>query len=551
MSLPIWLHRLGEHSVLLLAVMPLVGAVLVICAARSGREVARRITLVNAGFTVAAALLMLWFGHRAPSSDGAAAPVSRLVVRMPWLLLPASGRDAAADDQSSSALAAPESETRRGIEFAVGVDGLSLWPAAVTAFAVWGLLFVPGQSDQRPGALALLLLCEATLIGVFVARDVVLLCTCLSAAAILTPLAAGLLGAEGRRGSARRLMFQKMAGTGLFTLGLAGCVAAQAIMAGMPQQTPQPPLWDIDALTAAIRELSSGSPLAGVVWRQLSPWIFIALFGGCVLTAGVFPVQAALTAAHGRAGVQGRVLMHVGSVGVGGYLLLRFVIALCAGMCVLLAPALIALAFGGMVFTATWMQRENSWSRTAAGAASILFGLILSGALTFTAAGLRSAGLLLSSVCLALPLLQLAASGGPIDLAPQPDSDHSDGVRTERRGWGLIPRVGFAASAAALVPGLLLATIALAELDAWFLGGWLISTALLWGIALLGGVACLRALDGVSHPDLAAAFAGSSCVALLPLIVAAAGIAVFPELALNNIDAALLQLVGMAPPEGS
>lgn len=540
MSLLTWLHRIGEHSVLLLAMMPLLGAGLVLCAARSGAEVVRRIALINSGLCVAVALLMLCCGHRAALPE-AAGPSSRLVVRIPWVMLPSGEGDS---QRNASQEASPDSEVSamRGIEFAVGVDGLGLWPAALTVFAVWGLLIRQPRTDGA-GAIALLLCCESSLIGVFAARDVVLLCACLACTAILAPLYAGLHGGEGRRAPARRLMFQQLAGACTFTLGLAGCVAAQTIMGGIAQHTLDPPVWDLVGLIGTIREASAADPLAGVVWTQLSPWVFLALLAGCVLTSGVFPMQASHIAAHARAGTAGRVLLHLGSISVGGYLLLRIVLPVCQNVSLQLAPPLIALAVGGMLFTAAWMQRATDSRRVLAGLAQIVAGLMLAGALTFAPAGLRGAGWLVTATCALLPLLHIAGDAGRGRAAARSSAfcaSDEDGATPFRAGG--LQRIALAAAAAALFPGLLLVAIAFAELDAWFLGGWLISTIFIGAIVIFAGIACVRSFES---SVVAGDESGTSwSLVLLPLIVAAIYIALFPHVVLDGIDMTLGETFG-------
>ena len=587
MSFPTWLHRLGEHSVLLLVVMPLLGAGLVLCAARSGADVVRRIALINSGLSVAIALLMLACGCGAMRSDGAGA--SRLVVRIPWVQL--TGEDDSTRSASGESSSGAVGHEVRGIEFAVGIDGLGLWPAALTALAVWGLLigqprrgsaeFVADLGRLQPvaelvrvqpfrdesefsrlrlrqsaesgrdaaGATALLLLCQAALIGVFAARDVVLLCVCLACAAILAPLSAGLHGGEGRRAPARRLMFQQLAGAGAFTLGLAGCAAAQTIMGGIASHSLGPAVWDLDALIGTIREVSAANPLAGVVWRQLSPWVFLAAAGrlcadhGRVSDAGLACRGPCAPGPRARAAASGFDRR-------GGYLLLRLVIPLCQTVSLQLAPPLLALAVGGMLFAAAWMQRATDSSRAYAGLAQIVAGLIFAGGLTFAPAGLRGAGWLVTAACVFLPLLQIATAAGRGGTATRSSAlDASIERGALRHSGGGIQRIALAAAAAALFPGLLLITIAFAELDAWFLGGWLISTLLISGIVLFAAIACARTF-GESIVVAGDESGGSWGLALLPLIVAAIWMAVFPHVVLDGIDAALGQIFGGPSSEG-
>ena len=546
MSLPTWLHRIGEHAVLLLAVMPLLGAGLVLCVARAGPDVVRRIALINSGLCVVIALLMLACGYRSVLGE-AAGGASRLVVRVPWVGFAAeveSTRDISREASSDAA-----EEHSHGIELAIGIDGLSLWPAALTVFAVWALLIVQPRGESG-GLTALMLLCESSLIGVFAARDVVLLCVCLAGTAILAPLCAGRQGGEGRRAPVRRLMFQQLAGAAAFTMGLAGCVAAHTVMGGVASQSLGPPVWDLDGLIGTIRETSAADPLAGVVWRQLSPWVFLALLGGCVLTTGVFPMQASHVAAHARAGTAGRVLLHLGSIGVGSYLLLRIVLPMCQTVSAQLAPPLIALAFGGMMFTAAWLQRAADTSRAWAGLAQILAGLIFAGALTFAPAGLRGAGWLVTAACGLLPLLHIAGDADRSRRAVRSSAfDGTGDVRATPFSGGL-QRAACVVSAAALFPGLLLVTIAFAELDAWFLGGWLISMLLIGGIGLLAGIACTRDYRGSAF-ETGDEFGGDWRFALLPLMAAAIFIALFPHVVLDGIDATLGEMFGGPSSDGA
>jgi NADH-quinone oxidoreductase subunit M len=521
--------RLADKVVLLLVVVPLLGAVCIAGVGRYGPAAARHTALVNVGLSLVLALVLVCRFAPAPafarSEHASPSESAQLLVSMPWV--------------GGGVEGAPV------ISLAFGVDGVTLWPTVLLPLIVWSCLLVEWES-LMPRQLVWLLAAQSSMTVFHTARDVVLLLVGLGLTALTVSLAMGASGQEGARDAARRLLRHQWTAWLLLAAGLAGLVVCDALMRGAPRSPPAPPSFNLNELVHGIRDLAGRSPPAALVWGQLSPWLFVCLAGGLMLWTGVFPLHAAAAAAITRASPAGQVLIGAIALKLGGYGFVRLVLPLFPDLCASLGGILFLVALWGGIVIALWLYAEEDAARLAAGSAILAGCLCLTGLLTITASGLRGGLLLLMgstpSLALYSLVLGIARRGGSRAGVPA-----SSGLRA---AWTFAVLGLAGIPGLAMFPGLLLIVIGIVESSRVFPGGWLIVLLTVWLALALAAAGLLRRSV---LPDGEAGSRSGRCSArdlagLAPLILVILWLGLAPQTFLNAVDSSLLPPVSADGP---
>jgi NADH-quinone oxidoreductase subunit M len=287
----------------LLVLLPIAGLALIACT--SGRRdvlirrVALAVSIVEFGLT-----LVLWARF-----DGASAEF-QFVQRRAWI--PAFG-----------------------IDYFVGVDGISLFLVVLTGFLTPLSLLSSWESvHERVKEFSLFVLAlESAMIGVFISLDLFLFYIFWDAMLIPMYFLIGIWGYDRRVYAAIKFILYTMAGSVLMLIA----ILALAYYHGAVTGTPSFDLLKLYAL-----------PLPG--WLQF--WGFLAFTIAFAIKVPLFPFHTWLPDAHVQAPTAGSVILAGVLLKMGTYGLVRFAFPLFPDAALYFAPYLAALAVIGIVYGA-------------------------------------------------------------------------------------------------------------------------------------------------------------------------------------------------------
>lgn len=423
-----------EHLPLWLMLLPLLGAVFISIAKRAGTDTVRRAMQVHLLLSVALSIwLVVAYEPLKPMSSPEQAaffgPLQRFQFRdsFAWV------------GESRSALL--ERFNRRGeqrvlevpaqwgpdIRFAVGVDGISIWFVALSV-----LLVAVGANSEFgiPSSPLAWLWLQASLVGTFVALDVVLFVSCWMSTLFAIAWLVGHGGDSQRHDVVPRFLKVSWLGGWLVALGLGGLVLAFQWVLPSPNSAEAPLVFAIPELVAGIGRGTAGGDNA-YLWGTINVWLFWLLVVGFTWPLGLIPlhrgfVETFASAPHGVALVLAGVLLKVGVYGW-----LRFVMPVFSDLLSQHADVFTTLAGLSSLLTAALAFGERDWRRRIALATCSSVGLSLTGVMTQTNEGLTGGVLRVLSHGLTVGLLVwllprrsgewLVASGGQ-------DKSQSDAV---------------------------------------------------------------------------------------------------------------------------
>src|SRR5579872_133825 len=347
---PFGMDDLPRISLILMVLLPLVGAGLVLLAARQGREQVRRFALVAVVLTFALSLIVV-ANYDPDRRDASGRPqLIQMQTNLPWV--------GSIDAQGKYIGPGPD------IQFALGVDGLSLWLIGLSALLMIPSVLVSWEAvrDRAAAFYALMLVLEAGLIGVFAAQDIILFYVFFEFTLIPLFFMVGIWGGHDRRFAARRFFIYTLAGSLLTFLGLLFIVLAYSWISPGHELT-----FSIPTLTEGISRLTHTDPLAARFWSDVGPWIFLALFAGFAVKVPLFPVHTWLPLAHVEAPTAGSVLLAGVLLKIGSYGFLRFALPLVPDASLALgAPLIGTLAVIGILYGAWCAYAQDDFKKLVA-----------------------------------------------------------------------------------------------------------------------------------------------------------------------------------------
>jgi NADH-quinone oxidoreductase subunit M len=304
--------------------------------------------MISASSLLLIAVLLPFARGLLPSGDGETARRSALVTSLIVLALtivlvagyPGDAADVAVDEYASSEYAwLAWAGGPIDVRFSIALDGLSLWLFALTALLTVAAVLVGWRAvrQQRILYYRLLLFLETGMLGVFVARDIILFYIFFEFTLIPLYFLIGIWGSEERRRAAAKFFLFTLSGSLLTFLGLLAVV-----------------LWDfnhspLDRMTFSIPELTRRAS----VWPidpQVQTWIFLALFAGFAIKVPLFPLHTWLPLAHVQAPTAGSVVLAGVLLKVGGYGFLRFNLPLLPDATARFMPWLMGLSAAGIIY---------------------------------------------------------------------------------------------------------------------------------------------------------------------------------------------------------
>jgi NADH-quinone oxidoreductase subunit M len=253
-----------------------------------------------------------------------------------------------------------------GVTYRLGVDGVSLLLVLLTAFVMPLAVLASWEQAVRPkGFFASLLVLETTLIGVFLALDLILFYVFFEV--MLVPMYAliGIWGSENRRCAALKFFLYTIAG------GLLMLVAILYLYFAAGGTT-----FDYDAIRA--------QAVLGPMEQTL---LFLAFFLAFAIKVPLFPLHTWLPDAHTEAPSAGSVLLAAVMLKIGGYGFLRFSLPLFPDATVQLAPVILGLGVAGVLYGALVAMMQRDVKRLVAYSSVSHLGFVVVGIFALSVAG--------------------------------------------------------------------------------------------------------------------------------------------------------------------
>src|SRR5688500_8282126 len=325
-----------------LVLVPLAGLAAIALIGRGREALIHRVALV-VSLVVFALTLLLWAGF-----DGASADF-QFVERHSWI--PAFG-----------------------IDYFVGVDGISLFLVVLTGFLMpLALLSSWGAIHDRVKAFSLVLLAlESAMIGVFVALDLFLFYVFWDAMLIPMYFLIGIWGYDNRVYAAIKFMLYTMAGSVLMLIAILALGYYHGVATGLPS---------FDLLK--LYDLP--------IPRPLQFWGFLAFALAFAIKVPIFPFHTWLPDAHVQAPTAGSVILAGVLLKMGTYGLVRFAFPLFPVAAVEFAPWIAGLAVIGIVYGALVAMVQPDMKKLVAYSSVSHLGFVVLGICAMNVQGMQGA----------------------------------------------------------------------------------------------------------------------------------------------------------------
>ena len=326
-------------ALLLILGAPLLG-VLGVAAFRNGTGDAARAITMTAMLIVLVAALRIFFAYDATTA-------ARFAFDVPWM-------------------------PSLGIRFHVSVDGFNIYLLLVAAllFPVALAASWTATASRRPLYLALLLILQTSLLGAFVAQNLVLFFVYWET--VLIPMGILILVFGGRERRAASMTF--------FMYTLAGSVLLlAAVIALGAEAMHQTGFWSFELSVLYGLHLDPGQQM----------FVFVAIVLACLVKCPLAPFHSWLIPAYYEAPPVGSALMSGAMSKLGAFGLLKLALPLAPDAAAQLAPYLVALAVINIVYGALLALREKSYKKLVAYASLSHMGYIVLGIFSFEYASIQ------------------------------------------------------------------------------------------------------------------------------------------------------------------
>ena len=257
-----------------------------------------------------------------------------------------------------------------GINFHIGIDGISLWMVVLT-----GLLFpiaiAAVNPEKEPKSFYMwLLMLQAGSMGVFIALDLVLFFVFFEIVLVPMYFLIGLWGHGDRIYAATKFFIYTMVGSALMLVGI--------LATGFLHQRAT------GTLTFDVVELANSQSLSTTAAR----WIFASFALAFAVKVPLFPVHTWLPDAHTEAPTTGSVILAGVMLKLGAYGLIRFGLYLFPEASQFFRPLLLTVAVIGIVYGAACATMQKDLKRLVAYSSVAHMGFIILGIFSFTRQGI-------------------------------------------------------------------------------------------------------------------------------------------------------------------
>jgi len=421
-----------------------------------------------------------------------------------------------------------------GLQYLVGIDGISLWLVLLTTFlfpisvlASWTI-----TTDVRRYMVSMLFL-ETAVLGCFLALDLVVFFIFFEALLIPMYLLIGGWGGERRVYAAVKFFLYTMAGSAFLLVAILFLYAkANAAGAGT---------FDVRTLVG----VASGLPV------DTARWVFLGFFVAFAVKVPIFPLHTWLPDAHTEAPTAGSVLLAGVLLKVGAYGLIRFNMSLFPEASKYFATAISVLAVIGIIYGAICAIGQRDVKRLVAYSSVSHLGFVVLGLFAFTEQAVTGGVLQMVNHGLATGALFLLV-GMVYERTHTRQLDEMGGLYRVMP-W-LLGAFLFAVVASAGLPGLnsfvgeFLVIVGTFAVNHWF--GVLASVAV-----VLGAIYLLWSYQRVAFGPVRDAHAGlrdvsaREVVVLAPVLALLLVFGVYPKLLTSAIDPSTKQVIEHVAPD--
>jgi NADH-quinone oxidoreductase subunit M len=253
-----------------------------------------------------------------------------------------------------------------GIQWKLGIDGISLWLIVLTAILFPIAIIGPNVHNDVKSYVGWLLVLEAGCMGVFIALDLLLFFFFFEL--VLVPmyfLIAG-WGYEGREYASLKFFLYTLFGSAFLLVGIVALAFLHQDATGR--------------FTFDVVELAETQSVVGNTAR----WIFLAFSLAFAVKVPLFPVHTWLPDAHTQAPTAGSVILAGVLLKLGTYGFVRFGLYLFPEASVDLAPLMLTLAVIGIVYGAVVATMQKDLKRLVAYSSVAHLGFIVLGTFALT-----------------------------------------------------------------------------------------------------------------------------------------------------------------------
>ncbi len=320
---------------------PFVGALVVALIPKQRPELVRAVGFAATAATVGFTGWMLW--HFKTGTAG-----MQFVERQPWI-------------------------KSLGVQYLLGVDGISVFMVALTALLFFVGLIASGSITERlKGYTIAMLTLEAALMGVFLGLDLILFFVFFEIVLVPMYFVIAGWGHDRRQYAAVKFFLFTMAGSAFLLVGI-------LTVAFLHQGDHHRLTFDLGTLTNwAPDGLSTGT----------SRWLFMAFFVAFAVKVPLFPLHTWLPDAHTEAPTAGSVILAGVLLKMGTYGFLRFSLTLFPKASVDLAPLLLVLGTIGIIYGAIVAAMQPNLKRVIAYSSIAHLGFVVIGVFSLTTQGL-------------------------------------------------------------------------------------------------------------------------------------------------------------------
>ena len=264
-----------------------------------------------------------------------------------------------------------------GINYRVGVDGISIWLIMLTTFlsiiCVWFSFYV----DKRVKAyMIFMLVLETAMLGVFGALDLILFYTFFEATLIPMFFLILIWGGERRNYAAIKFFVYTFAGSIFMLIGMIVLYQLQKQNTGLASFS----IIDIQ------RNVANGSLWAGAL--QLQAWVFWSFAVAFLVKCPAFPFHTWLPDAHTEAPTAGSVILAGVMLKMGTYGFLRFCLPLFPDVLRAQVVPIMILAIIGIIYGAIVAAVQPDVKKLVAYSSVAHMGFVLIGIFSLTHTGM-------------------------------------------------------------------------------------------------------------------------------------------------------------------